>query len=317
MRFSKQDSTQKNISAPTLVSSFVGMMAAVPLAFALSGPINTSAVQQTGQEALSQANVEDFAKFAYAFNQGYEAKATSSTSSGGGQPVSCSEASVSTGGSGGGGHEAVATSVAYNNKPSYKHGSHVGGKGGGAHMPKLSGRAAAMMNSYNTYMSKIYNSSTVNNVNSNNTVGSHNSMETKIEVDDSKGVIVGVSNDSTSVQNNANESFNKDSYNTKTETNTTIVNDSFNKDITNTTTNTTNTDIDVHKETNVTNTENSYNTDNSNSGNNSNNSLDVDVKANVDVNSHNETNIQPPVIHQEPTAVVEELPVTEEVPAAV
>lgn len=282
-----QTDTKKIISLPTLVSSFVGIMMAVPLAFALNAPMNASATQQANQ-VTSQANVDDFAKFAFAFTQGYEAKATSATTSDGGGQGSCSEASVSaSGGSGGGGH--AASTVQMN---SYV--APAGGKGGGGsqrHAPaKMTKHMAAMMNSYNNYTSMVNNSSTVNNVNSNNHVGSHNSTKTSIEVEDSKGVMVGVSNDSTSVQKNANESFNEDSYNTKNETS--IINDSFNKDIANTTTNTTTTDIDINHEMNVTKTEDSYNTDSSNS----NNETEIEVEAHLDLNSHNETTEVVPVI---------------------
>ena len=144
----------------------------------------------------------------------------------------------------------------------------------------------------------INNSSSVTNVNSNNTVGSNNQSKTAINIEKSMGVSVGVSNEQKSVQMNAEDSFNKGSYNTKNETS--IVNDSFNKDVAITNTTTTTTDIDVNKEVNVANTDNSNSgngsgnttsntqTDNSNSGNFSGNTTEVDIDAEVAVNSNNE-----------------------------
>lgn len=319
MSFSQTDSSKKFLSMPTVVSSFVGIMLAVPLAFAISGPMQASAADQTGQAVTAQANVDDFALFAQAFNQGYDAKVANATSTGGGG-ATCAEATATVAGGQGSGQLAGVASTSQSNV--YRAPA-VGGKGGGV-MPgktsnkvseKMSERTKAMVQSFYNYTSMTNNSSTVNNThtttntNSNNTVGSNNSTKTELNVDANKtrgDVVVGVTNESTSVQENINESFNKDSYNTKTDT--TIINDSFKKDSENTTTVTTDidvnketyvdksreTNVDIHKETNVevnreTNvTRDSNNTENNNSNNN------VEVNADVDILSDNEVEVTLP-----------------------
>lgn len=75
-------------------------------------------------------------------------------------------------------------------------------------------------NSYNNY--RTYNSSSVHNVNSNNVIGSHNRTETNVRVENSEDVRIGVENNTSTTNNMANDSFNRDSYNTRNETNTTI-----------------------------------------------------------------------------------------------
>lgn len=302
------DTTKKLISAPTVVSSFVGIMLAVPLAFALRAPMSASAVQPASQTATSQVNVEEFARYAHAFNQGYEASLASvSASSSSGDGVSC--AVVET--------PAAATQASASNGSASTHQSNyyvapsVGGRGGGV-SGKVSSRAAAMMSSYYSYTSMVNNSSTVNNnhTNSHNTVGSNNSTKTDLTLDASRiqgDVKIGISNQSNSMQQNANESLNEDSYNTKTET--TIINDSFKKDSENTTT--INTDIDVNKEVTVGSynteieTETEINTDNSvdssGSGNGSGNVdnsqtqvTEVEIDADVDILSNNELEVTLP-----------------------
>ncbi len=262
MSLSQTEFTKKGMSLPVIASSFVGVLAAIPLAFALSAPITATATQ-SGQSVTSQANVEDFAKFAYAFNQGYEASASSSTTNGSGAQTTCSEATVTVGS----GQDSNGTTQVNMANPS-------AGKSGST---GSTDRTASLVNSYNTYTSMVNNSSTVHNVNSNNSVGSHNSTETTIDVSKSHGVMIGVSNDPEAEQANANNSFNEDSYNTKTDTS--IINDSFNKEVTNTTT----IDTDITKETTITKTEDSYNNDESTS--------------HIDFNSHNQMTVQPPAFH--------------------
>ena len=303
----QMDNSKKLISLPTVASSFVGIIMAVPIAFAISGPMRASAVEPAAQVETTQSNVEDFAKFAHAFNQGYEASAVSASSPGG---ASCSEATVSGGAGASDGQGAVATtqSNAYATPVAF------GGKGGGTSPMKskmsMSERTKSMVQSFYNYTSMTNNSSTINNtnVNSNNTVGSHNKTKTEVNVDANKNrgdVVVGRTNESTNVQKNANESFNKDSYNTKTDI--TIINDSFKKDSQNTTTVNTDVDlnketyidkrretnVDINKETTVNKTEGSYNSDSSNSGNNSGNTstTDVDVEAHVDILSDNDVDV--------------------------
>lgn len=278
MSFSQENTSKKLISVPVLLSSFIGMIVAASLAFGMQASMSASALQQSN-------STEDFAKFAYAFNQGYEARATSASSSDG--QVSCSSVTAPTSDQAG----ATQTNTAV---------APVGGKGAGVAVVKASARTAAMINSFNSYTSMVNNSSSVTSINSNNTVGSNNTNKTDVSIKHSKGVVVGISNEQTGTQMNAEDSFNKDSYNTKNETS--IVNDSFNKDVDVTNTTTTTTDVDVNKEVNVTNTQETTNTDNSNSNNNSNNTTtdnsnsgnfsgndtEIDVEAAIAVDSYNE-----------------------------
>lgn len=226
--------SRQYISAPAVVSSFLGMILAVPLAFALSSPANDASAAQSGQTATAEVTTADFAKYAYAFNQGYEARLASASASSTDMDTTCSEASVTSGRSGSG--------VSAPSSKVTKSGSDA------SHQNKL----ASMINSYNTYTSMVYNSSSVTNTNSNNAVGSNNSTMTSVKVEDSKGVLIGVSNDPYASQVATNDSFNKDSYNTSTQTS--IVNDSYNSE-TNTAVNSGNTSTSTK---NV--TENSNNT---------------------------------------------------------
>lgn len=276
-------------------SSFAGMMLAVPLAFALGNPAST--VEARSDQSSVVGSQADFAKYAFAFNQGYEAKATSMVSNGG----VCTEASVSTPGSG----SAHATSAVSENGPSNgpaalmtstpMNGGNGSWKQAPAHTPKHqsddSKRWEAMMNSYNTYTSTVNNTTnvtntTTTNTNSNNTIGSHNSTSTTVNVEDSLGVMVGVSSDSTSTQNAASESFNNDSYNTSTETNTATINDSFNTE-TNTAINSGNTTTTVSNETAV---NDSYNTETHTMNNTSTNTTTNTTNTTVN-DSYNNNNV--------------------------
>lgn len=287
--FSSNLVDKKLVSGSTVISSFVGVIMAVPLAFMLNASINNANALQPVDGSAVQANVDDFAKFAFAFNQGYEASAVSKTSGGGGQ--TCSEATVSAGGGAGAMQFNAAGSPAVLGAST---GNGAWANGGG--QADAAKKATAMVGSYYNYTSMVNNSNTVTNVNSNNTVGSHNSTQTDVNVEKSKGVYVAVSSETKATQKNANESFNTDSYNTTNDTK--IVNDSFNKEVTNTKTITNTTDIDVNKETNVSKETNiektidSHNRDNSINGDASGNTLETDVKVKLEgdlnVNSNNE-----------------------------
>lgn len=268
---------------------------AVPLTLGISSLANRAGAVPS-QQPVAEATTADFAKFAYAFNQGVQASAVSATTG--------AEACVEVPGQGAG---TGAVSAAAISSPSdsqavatVSYGRGSGGSGGGAGVGAgggwvapakktghhYSGHAsemvAHMMNSYNTYNSMVHNSSSVSYTNSNNVVGSNNSNSTKIEVEDAHHVAIGVENNQSATQNLANESFNHDSYNT--ETNTVVNNDSFNEETNvainsgntvteNTAVNhvedsyNTETDVDMETETNTTttnttvnNTEDSYNT---------------------------------------------------------
>lgn len=284
-----QLTSKRFISTPIVVSTFVGMMLAVPMTLGINS-LAGNASAGNDQQANAAVAGADFAKFAYAFNQGYEARAVSTSSgstacvdvsSGAGAASAAAESSWN-------GSEAAAT-------VSYGRGS-AGGSWGApaksAPQHKAGGdRVAKLVNSYSSYTS-VYNSSSVSYTNSNNVVGSHNSNSTNVKVEDSRGVLVGVGNEQSASQNLASNSFNEDSYNT--ETNTLINNDSFNEE-TNVAINSGNT---VTENTAVNHVEDSYNpvtndttttttvdtTNNTTTNNNSNNSIEVeDVEIDVDL----------------------------------
>jgi len=305
-----QKITKKYVSLSTMVASFAGMLMAVPLAYAIGSPANIAVAGQNQPSSL--VSQSDFAKYAYAFNQGYEARTASATSSSS-TPGVCTDASAavpeSSGavtetmsqGATGGGAETTST-------PRTSWGMSMGMGMGAAHAPMAKpdktgedhARWAAMVNSCNSYA--VYNSSSVVNTNSNNTVGSNNATHTSIDVADSKHVMIGVSNDPVATQMNTNDSFNKDSYNNTTTTNTAVITDSFNKPVaidsgnTSTVTNTTNhTDdsyntVDTTANSNNTSTTTSTSNETTNTAVDSNNTTTTTNTANLDVtNTENKT----------------------------
>ena len=280
MTHPKSSTGQKYISVPVLLSTFIGVLAALPMALTMNSAINVGAAPV--DKAAVQSDAEAFARYAHAFNQGYDASLSSSSSMAGSQPSSCSESTASVGG----GSEAMPSGTTAHAATPMRSVSGHGRTSAAAASHDVSDRTAHMVNSYNSYVSTVNNSSTATstNVNSNNTVGSHNMTRTDVSVEDSLGVVVGVENESTATQNNTSESFNEDSFNTSTET--TTVSDSFNTDVTNTT------DID----TTVTTTENSNNTQTNTLNNNSNNTTTTEVDTHVDVNSHNDSTLTAPVV---------------------
>ena len=264
--------TTKLISMQTMVSSFVGIMAAVPLAFALASPMNASA--ETGSVTMA-----DLEKFAYVLGQGQQASLANVTT---GAATVCTEDAVVKAGADGDKAGATVVLGAFNGGGS---GWTVGaggvlGNGGGfgkaggnggvlaAANGNGNGKLASSLGSYYHYSNTVNNSSSVSSVNSNNHVGSHNATTTEIEIEDSRNIMLGVNNQPTAVQNNASESFNEDSYNTMNVTKTEI--DNTNTSNSNNTTNTemtavnktetTNVDVDVNRETTVNKNENSNNT---------------------------------------------------------
>lgn len=258
-------STKRSYIA-TAASSFVGMLAAVPISFAILATSNAGAVQAQTSTSTAQVNgvPADFAKFAYAYNQGFMAHtASATTTSSTSGATTCSEATVSDGGSG-------AKTVSYT-KP-------VGGSGGGG-TAKMPNHFASMMNSYNTYQSYVTNTSSVTNTNSNNTVGSNNMTDTSIKVEDSKGVLVGVSNDPSVVNTVVNDSYKTDSQNTTTTTNTdsnnTVI-DSGNSSVDNTAVSETKVIDSNNSETNNT-TNNTTNTETTNKTIDSYNTVDMNL----------------------------------------
>lgn len=283
---------KKHLSLQTVTSTFVGMMMAVPFLFAAGSLPSASAAQE--QTSTAQVNVADFAKFAYAYDQGYQASAVSTKTTAAGT-ATCSEASVKT-------EPAVlgeVTGATGWTAPAKAWGGGAGVGGGGyqaaAHTEPMA-KLASMVNSYNTYSSMVYNTSSVTNTNSNNTVGSNNvtSTDLSLKVEDSKGVMVGmnVSNDPMASLVATNDSFNEDSYNTKTETS--IVNDSFNKE-TNMAIDSGNTSTET---TNVNKTEDSFNTETEDSNNTTSSSTEMNMTSEVNntetktIDSYNETDVE-------------------------
>ncbi|NCU29760.1 hypothetical protein EOL73_01525 [Candidatus Saccharibacteria bacterium] len=273
-----KNQTTKKDYFKTAMASFIGVLAAVPMVMAVGSPSNSVGALQD-QNAISSAQVSgvpaDFAKFVYAYNQGYEATQANAVMAS--SSVGCTEATATVDGSG---VVAAASTGSVQGASTWKP---VGGSGaGGAVVPK---HAADMVKAYHSYYS-VFNSSTstINNTNSNNNVGSNNSTETKIEVEDAKGVMIGVSNDPVATNISSSESFNKDSYNAET----TVVNESFNKEM--------NVAIDsgnsVTENTAVTEVEDSYNTETETETN----TTDIDlVKTETDIDdSYNteETNVE-------------------------
>lgn len=217
-----KNQTTKKDYIKTAMASFIGVIAAVPMVMAVGSPNNAVNALQ-GQGASSSAQVSgapaDFAKFVYAYNQGSQATLAAATTTAS-SSVGCTEATATADKSG---VVASARTGAVQGASTWKP---VGGSGaGGAVAPK---HAEDMVKAYYSYYS-VFNSSssTVTNTNSNNTVGSNNSTETKIEVEDAKGVMIGVSNDPVATNVSNSESFNKDSYNPETS----VINDSFNKEM--------------------------------------------------------------------------------------
>lgn len=255
-------SSKKNYIS-TAVAAFVGILAAIPISLALFGPGNQADAVQN-QSPVSTAEVSgpgvDYAQFAYAYSQGYLAKASTGTSADNDGAV-CSEATAST------------ASV---DLP-------VGGSGNAVEPEEIADGAAKAYNSYNSY---IYNNavSEVNNTNSNNTVGSNNATTTTVKVNDSKGVAVTTNNTTTGTNLAIDDSLNTDSYNTKTDTS--IINDSFNKETTvikdsgNASASTTTTDnSSSNSETTNVEIKDSGNTSTDNSIQDNTLKLDVDLKA--------------------------------------
>ncbi len=195
----------------TAIGSFIGIMAAIPVAMGLYNPGALVGATQD-QKATSTAEVSgvpaDFMQYAYAYSQGYAAKASSSaTNSSATAGSACAESTISTG-----------------------EGQVLGDSTSKPTPVKQQADFGEVIHSYNEFKSFVYNSSTstINNTNSNNTVGSNNTTKTDIEIEDSKGVLLGVTNTTTGTNISSDDSFNKDSYNTETEN--VAINESFNID---------------------------------------------------------------------------------------
>ena len=243
---SKLTVTKQRSNLTTVVLSFIGTLAALPLALTLYGTPDSAAA--TNYQATP---VDSYAQYAHAYTQGYLAQAT--TGSTNMDTADCGEvlgAATSQ-------HGASAQSSSTHAKPASIASSSTGGHGGG--MMDKDQWVKSVHNSYNSYSQAVVNN---NYKNSHNVVGSHNTTTTDVTVEDSQGAVVHTNNVATTVNTSVADSFNEDSYNSEHTTtiiddsfnetnNTAIVNDSYNDEVTNNTT-TTNTTIE-----NVGNTDNS------------------------------------------------------------
>ena len=268
-------------------SSFTGMILAIPIALAIYVPNNNDAQAQSAGDGVSTAVAKsDYAMFAYAYSQGMlAAQKTSSQNT----PGTCQEQQESTdesftpgmGSVSGGG--AVQSNASMNMPSGFTPGrGNVSGMSH-EHADKHHDHNTTVTNAYNTYKSIVENS--WNYINSNNTVGSYNTNTTSVDVSDSYGVTVGVSNDNTST-NVSNNDVNHSSIDTTTavdnsDTNTTTVNNST--ETTNVNSGNTTTMIDSGNTT--TNTTTTTNVNSNNTTTNSNNTTEVDNS--VTNNEHN------------------------------
>lgn len=236
------NANKKNYVVPA-VASFVGMIAAVPLSFAIlsAGKPVSAQTGQTGTTSQGTMAESGYALYAHAYTQGFLANAGGGGATAGvvaddadcDMPTTASVASV-------GGQGAVAaTTTGSPTADGWEDNGQWGVGGQGSvdandndddHMMSPDDWEQKIYNSYNDYSRVSHSShSEINNnyTNSHNVVGSHNSTETEVTIEDSKDVTVKTDNETSGSNVAVNESFNEDSYNT--ETDTTIVNDSFNE----------------------------------------------------------------------------------------
>ncbi len=255
-----------------VTSSFMGMIMALPLVFALNSSASRldsyQAQPAVQNQSTAQVTQADFAKYMYAYDQGYQAHTasvpTGNTTTPSPDTCSCTPGSGST--------NTPLAPVAMTTA---------------SRMPvKPHAPLASVVNSYNSFVSTVNNSSSVTNTNSNNTAGSNNVTKTTISAEEVKGVMI--NNSQTTNQVAAVDSFNKDSYNTKTDT--TTISDSFNKQVAidsgNNSGNTTTTTDTTNVNNNVTKTIDSNNTTTvTKDSNNTSNSTDTTTNTTTDTSS--------------------------------
>jgi hypothetical protein len=216
----------------TAAASFVGMLAALPVAFLV-----VSAAQPANAMPGRTATDASYKQYLQGYTQGYLANVKQDNSSTINAP-NCADTTSSSAAAGSG--EGAQTASA-----SYQPMSH-------------DAWSQNVTNSYNTYtsstnttnkISTVINKKTVTNINSNNTIGSNNTAISEVNVKDSTGTVVasgatangdvntGVdvknadSNNTTNTSVNVEDSFNTDSHDKTTVTNNTevtAINDSFN-----------------------------------------------------------------------------------------
>lgn len=259
---SKSTVTLQKSNLTTIVLSFIGTLAALPIALMVYGAPDKAAA--TNYQA---APTDNYAQYAHAYTQGYLAQTAASSATAGTDTAHCGEvlgASTTQ-------HGASAQSVAAQAHVAPAPASH---KTSG--MMSKDKMVQSIHNSYNSYSQAVVNN---NYKNSHNVVGSNNTTKTEVNVKDSQGAVVHTNNMSTTVNTSVTDSFNKDSYNT--EHKTTVINDSFNK-----TNNIAvvkdsyNTEATTNTTTVNTTTENVGNTDNSGQNNSVNTDKSVTIKDN-------------------------------------
>jgi len=197
------------------ISSFVGILAAVPLSlafFSLMQPAQAQSQNQTSDKS-------NYALYAEAYSKGYLASADATQTA---QTVattntsSCANTSSSNDSTG----DTNTTSAAILTKASSKHMSETEW-------------SAAITNSYNTYATTTVNNT--DNSNSNNTTNSNNTSTNNVSVKDSNGTVVNAStviggDNKTETKvlthNSNNETTIKDSFNTDSHDTTKIVKES-------------------------------------------------------------------------------------------
>jgi hypothetical protein len=211
------------------MASFVGILAAMPVAFLVVSMAQPANAMQAQQNQPTGANYKQYLE---GYTQGYLASVKQDNSSSI-DVANCAQ-------SGGNTNE---TSPA----------AQTASTTGGSYQPmSQSAWSQEVNNSYNTYSSSTkttnnitttVNKKQVTNINSNNTVNSNNTAVSEVIVKDSVGTVVASGATTNGDANTSANVANVNSNNTTT-TNTEVkINDSFNTDSHDKTTNTTNTEI--------------------------------------------------------------------------
>ena len=229
------------------ISSFVGILAAIPVSlafFSLSQP----AFAQTQQHASDKDN---YALYAQAYSQGFSARGDEIAPAPAAQQKHMSNDDTC--------YEDYDKENSHG--PSASHQTTMNAQASSKYM-SASEWKAAVTNSYNSYATNTVNNT--KNVNSNNVTNSNNSSTSSVAVHDSKGVVVSsnttvngdvksdthVTYDDSNNETTTNDSYNTDSNNTVTQTsnshnqttttttntttNTSTIDDSFNNPVTTT-----------------------------------------------------------------------------------
>jgi hypothetical protein len=211
------------------MASFVGILAAMPVAFLVVSMAQPANAMQAQQNQPTGANYKQYLE---GYTQGYLASVKQDNSSSI-DVANCAQ-------SGGNTNEASPA-------------AQTASTAGGSYQPMSQNAwSQEVNNSYNTYSSSTkttnnitttVNKKQVTNINSNNTVNSNNTAVSEVTVKDSVGTVV-ASGATTNGDANASANVANVNSNNTTTTNTEVkINDSFNTDSHDKTTNTTNTEI--------------------------------------------------------------------------